>query len=146
MSRDMNLVYLQSAVTPNRGNLQEYFLGNEPREVSGAHSLVQLVVMTLLNEPGSHTLDPGWGVGIQRTLRRPYGNLDDIRGSVVVDIARARDQILQRQSGEPMSDDERLQDLSVQNVYQDDDGVVIVLQITTAAGAVLVLNSKDFLV
>lgn len=145
MSRDINLVFLEPAETPARGHRQRYFLGDDPREVSGAHSLVQLVVMTLLTEPGSHTPDPGWGVGIGRTLRRPFGDVDDVRSAAIVDVARAREQILSRQADERMPDDERLSDLTVQNAYRDAAGIVIALQVRTAAGSSVVLNSRDFI-
>lgn len=144
MSKDLNLTYVARDETANRGHLESFLLG-DVREVSGAHSLVQLVSMTLLNEPGSHALDPGWGVGIGRTLRLPRGSIDDVRSAVIVEIARAREQILTRQAGETMPDDERLADLSVQNVYKDADGVVIALSIVTAAGTSLALNSRDFI-
>ena len=145
MSRDLALVYLDAVETPQRGNLQNYMLGVAPRDVSGAHGLVQLVTMTLLTDGGSHTLDPGWGVGIGRVLRKGFGNLDDVRAAVIVAVAQAREQILTRQSGESMPDDERLEDLSVQAVIQDAIGVLVLLSVTTAAGASLVLNSRDFL-
>lgn len=146
MTRDFAVARIDPAVTTNRGNRSLYTLGDEVKDLSGSQSLVQLVILTLLNSPGSHVLDPSWGVGIATVLRTPVGSIDDVKSLVAIAISQARDQIVARQVGESMEDDERLAGLTLRGVRQDEIGVAIDLEVQTAAGSSVIINSRDYFV
>lgn len=146
MSRDFAVARLDPAVITNRGHLDLYTLGDEVKELSGAQALVQFVILTLLTTPGSHVLDQSWGVGIAAVLRTPVGSIDDVKSLVAIAISQAREQIVARQVGEQMEDDERLEALVLRGVRQDEIGVAIDLEVKTAAGSSVVINSRDYFV
>lgn len=143
MSRDFAVALIDRTLIPNRGYRDLYTMG-EVRELTGVQALVQFVILTLLVRPGSHVYDQGWGVGIADVLRRPVGSLDDVRATMTIAVAQAREQIFARQTGESMSDDERLSDLVLRSVEQDEAGISIVLDVSTAAGQSVAINSRDY--
>lgn len=143
MTRDLAVVRLDRTAVEGRGYRQQHTMGTEPMVASGLQALVQIATIGLLSEPGSHVLDPTWGVGIVTTLRRAT-SLAAVRADAVVAVSRLRDQLLQRQAGEAMPDDERLADLILERVFQDGDSFVIYIQVISAAGSKAVINSQDF--
>ena len=143
MTRDLAVVRLDRTAVEGRGYRQQHTMGSEPLVASGLQALVQIATIGLLSDPGSHVLDPTWGVGIVTTRRRAT-SLEAVRADAVVAVSRLRDQLLQRQAGEAMPDDERLADLILERVVRNSDSFVIYIQVVSAAGSKAVINSQDF--
>lgn len=144
MTRDLAVIRLDRTRVDRRGRQQLYTMGENPLVVSGAQSLAQIVTIGLLSRPGSHILDQSFGVGM-RDILLAATSIDAVKADAVVAISRLRDQIIQRQAGETVPDDERLTDLRVASVFQDGETYVIHINIITAAGSSLTINSQDFI-
>lgn len=142
MSIDLAVVRLVSEEVPQRGNLQRYTMTDDPKTIAGIQQLVQLVTIGLLSAPGSHILDPSFGTGLDDAVRNS-SDIEEVRGEAVMAVARLRDQILQRQSSESIADDERLADLRISSVRVEGEAFVVEIDILSAAGTSVTINSRE---
>lgn len=108
------------AVTSTRNSDSEIFfsIGLNPPILTGVNKLAQLVLITLLTDPGTDKFDTESGGGMISLLGTPVDpdNLSDIKARVTVVINDTQTQILSEQEELNIPSDERLNRIDLLDV------------------------------
>jgi hypothetical protein len=87
--------------------------------ISGMDALFQRIVLKLLKSPGTDILNIGDGGGLQEMFLGSVESDQAMTAEISEIIRRTRESVLSDQMTQNLPDDERLHDLSIQNVYAD---------------------------
>lgn len=121
-------------------------MGDEPLEISGVQTLVQMITLLLFQKPGSDVLNPELGVDLPGLLSRPIGSSTEHQADASILYSLLQEQVVSLQRSEETPDDERLASLALESVFIDGDKFVHQVRVTSAAGSSVVLNTKDLFI
>jgi len=89
-----------------------------PKGVKGLTKLMQIVVLSLLNNPGKDILDPEVGAGIPEMIGMNIDpqDLTEILSEITRRVRKCESEVINNQIGLDLSSDERLQELRIISV------------------------------
>ena len=89
-----------------------------PKPIKGMSKLIQIVILSLLNIPGSDVFDPGEGGGIPEMIGMNFdtSDLSEILAELTRRVRKSEKEILANQIGFEASADEALRSLAVSGV------------------------------
>lgn len=126
------VVVAGESFTAQETNLLHFDLGNTFRSLSGLQRLVQHFVKVLLQAPGSNKFNPLQGGGLLKMIgQNTINEGKSVVADVIDSVTRTKNDIISDQNKDkniPM--DERLLNVTIDNVYIADDKVSLILTLT----------------
>lgn len=109
--------------------------------VTGVDWLIQIVVLSILNDPGRAVLDPGDGGGLPELIGSNLSVADpeELYTEVQLRINKSASEIISQQIGLSLSPEERLRSLAILSIEKgaQADEVIIKLRLVNEAGRVI---------
>lgn len=112
--------------------------GIRPKKLTGLAKLIQIVVLSLMNNPGRSVLDPERGGGLPDLIGRNFDPDDptELFADIAQSVKRTQSEIIQAQIGLNEDDEGKLRELKIVGVTPgaDIDEVLVTLKIVNEAG------------
>lgn len=133
MAQDLRVI----KVDPVTGRLT-FEVSSSP--ITGSELLTQVVVLSLLNNPGQDVLDPDDGGGIPEMIGMNIDATDstEIIAEVTRRIKKSQTEIINAQSTLNLDSEQKLRELNIGDIRQGDsiDEVLVVIRIINEAGRI----------
>lgn len=141
-AQQLSVDLLGLAWTGQRAVQLVFELSNEPAKVSGLFELLQTIIVTLINRPGSNRWRPGSGGGLLNGLGNAIasGSLNTVSSIVSQAVGRTKEEIIAAQAGQTSLDpNERLLNLKLGGLTFDEASRAVraTLELTTYGGTQL---------